>query len=59
MVVDWVELHLAPPDPATPFVPPPWHLGAPARAVDERPPIEFLPARQSEPVLLSAEEVSR
>ena len=52
--VDWVALHLAPPDPAAPFVPPPWH-----RVAAAGPPIEFLPTRQStRPVLLSSEEVS-
>ena len=55
--VDWVRLHLAPPDPAAPFVPPQWHPRASANGDPAS--IEFLPARQPAPVLLSAEELSR
>ena len=54
--IDWVRLHLAPPDPAAPFVPPRWIHSAASANGD--PSIQFLPARQPTPVLLSAEELS-
>ena len=55
-VVDWVALHLSPPDPDA-FHPPRWHRHE--EDDDAAAPIEFLPAQQPEPVLLSAAELAR
>ena len=52
-VVDWVGLHLAPPDPAAPFVPPAW-----PRPSEGAPRASYLPACRDEPTsLLTAEEL--
>ena len=57
-VVDWIALHLTPPDPATPFLPPPWHR--PAISDNHHgAPIEFLPARTSTPVILTTKELNQ